>query len=52
MKTIFLLTASILCMTLALYGHLNFKFLEGKSRFTVILVSWGIAFFESARIRF
>jgi len=33
-------------MTLAWYGHLKFKFLEGKAIFWVILVSWGIAFFE------
>lgn len=33
-------------MTLAWYGHLKFKFLEGKSLFVIILVSWGIAFFE------
>jgi uncharacterized protein (DUF486 family) len=52
MKTIFLLNASVLCMTLACSGHLKFKFLEGKSRFMVILVSWGITFFESAGIRF
>ena len=46
MKTILLLTASNIFMTLAWYGHLKFKFLEGKSLFIVILVSWGIAFFE------
>ena len=46
MKTILLLTASNIFMTLAWYGHLKFKFLEGKSLFMVILVSWGIAFFE------
>lgn len=46
MKTILLLTASNIFMTFAWYGHLKFKFLEGKSLFTVILVSWGIAFFE------
>lgn len=46
MKTILLLTASNIFMTLAWYGHLKFKFLEGKSLFAVILVSWGIAFFE------
>ena len=46
MKTILLLTASNIFMTLAWYGHLKFKFLEGKSLFVVILVSWGIAFFE------
>ena len=33
-------------MTVAWYGHLKFKWLEGKSMLTVILVSWGIAFFE------
>ena len=46
MKTILLLTASNIFMTFAWYGHLKFKFLEGKSLFAVILVSWGIAFFE------
>jgi uncharacterized protein (DUF486 family) len=46
MKTILLLVASNIFMTLAWYGHLKFKFLEGKSLLTVILVSWGIAFFE------
>jgi uncharacterized protein len=46
MKTILLLVASNIFMTLAWYGHLKFKFLDGKSLFTVILVSWGIAFFE------
>lgn len=33
-------------MTFAWYGHLKFRFLEGKSLPFVILVSWGIAFFE------
>ena len=46
MKTILLLVASNIFMTLAWYGHLKFKFLEGKSLLLVILVSWGIAFFE------
>lgn len=46
MKTILLLVASNIFMTLAWYGHLKFKFLEGKSLFFVILVSWGFAFFE------
>jgi len=46
MKTILLLTASNIFMTFAWYGHLKFKFLEGKSLFVVILVSWAIAFFE------
>jgi uncharacterized protein len=46
MKTILLLVASNIFMTLAWYGHLKWKFLEGRSLLTVILVSWGIAFFE------
>ncbi|MBS0663914.1 MAG: DMT family protein [Verrucomicrobia bacterium] len=46
MKTVLLLVCSNLFMTLAWYGHLKFKWLEGKSLFFVILVSWGIAFFE------
>ena len=46
MKTILLLAASNVFMTLAWYGHLKFKWLEGKSLMVVILVSWGIAFFE------
>lgn len=46
MKTILLLVCSNIFMTLAWYGHLKFKWLEGKSLITVILVSWGIAFFE------
>lgn len=46
MKTILLLTALNIFMTFAWYGHLKFKFLEGRSMFMVILVSWAIAFFE------
>ena len=46
LKTILLLFASNIFMTLAWYGHLKFKFLEGKALIWVILVSWGIAFFE------
>jgi uncharacterized protein (DUF486 family) len=46
MKTILLLFASNVFMTLAWYGHLKWKFLEGKSLVFVILVSWLIAFFE------
>ncbi len=38
-----LLTLSNIFMTFAWYGHLKFK---GKSLLLVILVSWGIAFFE------
>ena len=46
MKTILLLVASNIFMTLAWYGHLKFKFLEGKSLLAIILFSWGLAFFE------
>ncbi|GLK63844.1 hypothetical protein F8A10_14060 [Paracoccus kondratievae] len=41
--TIGLLTASNLFMTVAWYGHLKFK---ATPLFLVILISWGIAFFE------
>jgi hypothetical protein len=46
MKTVLLLVGSNMFMTLAWYGHLKFKWLDGRSMLTVILVSWGIAFFE------
>jgi uncharacterized protein (DUF486 family) len=46
MKTVLLLVCSNIFMTLAWYGHLKFKWLEGRSLIFVILVSWGIAFFE------
>lgn len=46
MKTVVLLFLSNLFMTFAWYGHLKWKWLEGRSLFTVIMVSWGIAFFE------
>ena len=41
--TIGLLVASNIFMTFAWYGHLKFK---AAPLLTVILVSWGIAFFE------
>jgi len=44
MKTILLLTLSNIFMTAAWYGHL--KYGMNKPVFVVILVSWGIAFFE------
>ncbi len=47
--TIFLLILSNTFMTLAWYGHLRFKeFKWGQNLtlLTVILISWGIAFFE------
>ena len=40
---VLLLTASNIFMTFAWYGHLRFK---NTSLWKVILVSWGIAFFE------
>jgi uncharacterized protein len=43
MHTIILLTISNIFMTFAWYGHLKFK---EYPLFTVILVSWGIAFVE------
>ena len=46
MKTICLLFASNVFMTLAWYGHLKWKFLEGKALAFVILISWLIAFLE------
>ncbi|EEW25139.1 DMT family protein [Rhodobacter ferrooxidans] len=41
--TVLLLLASNIFMTFAWYGHLKFK---SEPLFVVILVSWGIAFFE------
>ncbi len=43
MKTIILLLISNIFMTFAWYGHLKFKEID---LWKVILVSWGIAFFE------
>jgi uncharacterized protein (DUF486 family) len=47
--TIGLLTISNLFMTFAWYGHLQFKkisWLHGLGLVGVILISWGLAFFE------
>jgi uncharacterized protein (DUF486 family) len=44
LQTILLLTLSNAFMTMAWYGHL--KYLENKSLWLVILIAWGIAFFE------
>ncbi|MEO6000489.1 MAG: DMT family protein [Chitinophagaceae bacterium] len=49
LKTILFLTISNTFMTFAWYGHLKFKDFEwGKNLglFSVILISWGLAFFE------
>ncbi|MDD2524422.1 MAG: DMT family protein [Endomicrobiia bacterium] len=43
MKTIVLLTMSNIFMTFAWYGHLKFK---NVAMWKVILIAWGIAFFE------
>jgi uncharacterized protein (DUF486 family) len=46
MKTVFLLIGSNIFMTCAWYGHLKFKWLEGKPMLLVIVICWLIAFFE------
>ncbi len=43
-QTALLLTCSNTFMTLAWYGHL--KYLHNKALWMVVLISWGIAFFE------
>src|SRR4051794_476318 len=43
MRTVLLLIVSNIFMTFAWYGHLKFR---GSPIWVVILVSWGIAFFE------
>jgi hypothetical protein len=43
MKTIVLLTISNVFMTFAWYGHLKYK---SSPLMIVIMISWGIAFFE------
>lgn len=47
--TVFLLICSNTFMTLAWYGHLKLKQMNklvGVSLFLIILMSWGVAFFE------
>ncbi len=47
--TIVLLVLSNTFMTFAWYGHLKFKDMswsQGLGLFSIILISWGIAFFE------
>lgn len=47
--SILLLVASNIFMTLAWYGHLKFnenKKLASLGLFSIILISWGLAFFE------
>jgi len=43
MRTILLLTISNIFMTFAWYGHLKYR---SEALWKVIMVSWGIAFFE------
>ncbi len=43
MRTILLLTISNIFMTFAWYGHLKFR---NVALWKVIVISWGIAFFE------
>jgi uncharacterized protein (DUF486 family) len=48
-QTILLLVLSNTFMTFAWYGHLKFremKFTENLGLLSIILISWGIAFFE------
>lgn len=47
--TIMLLILSNVFMTFAWYGHLQFKklgWMQQAGLFTIILISWGLAFFE------
>ena len=46
LKVIALLLGSNIFMTLAWYGHLKLKWLEGKPVIVAILIAWGVAFFE------
>jgi uncharacterized protein len=43
MRTILLLTTSNIFMTIAWYGYLKYR---NATLWKVILISWGIAFFE------
>ncbi len=45
-KVILLLIGSTVFMTIAWYGHLKLKWLEGRPVLVAILLSWGVAFFE------
>ncbi len=46
MWTVILLTLSNVFMTFAWYGHLKWFKGEGHAMWMIILISWGIAFFE------
>lgn len=45
-KVILLLLGSNVFMTIAWYGHLKVRWLEGRPLIVAILVAWGVAFFE------
>ena len=45
-KVILLLFGSNVFMTIAWYGHLKFRWLEGRPLIVAILIAWGVAFFE------
>jgi uncharacterized protein (DUF486 family) len=45
-KVILLLLGSNIFMTVAWYGHLKLRWLDGKPLIVAILVAWGVAFFE------
>jgi len=45
-KVILLLIGSNVFMTIAWYGHLKLRWLEGRPLIVAILVAWGVAFFE------
>jgi uncharacterized protein (DUF486 family) len=45
-KVILLLLGSNIFMTIAWYGHLKLRWLEGRPLIVAVLVSWGVAFFE------
>jgi uncharacterized protein (DUF486 family) len=45
-KVLLLLLGSNIFMTVAWYGHLKVKWLEGRPLIVAILVAWGVAFFE------
>ncbi len=46
LKTILLLVCSNVFMTLAWYGQLRLRIFQGRALWLVVLMSWGIAFFE------
>ena len=45
-KVVLLLVGSNIFMTIAWYGHLKLRWLEGRPLFQAILIAWGVAFFE------